>query len=49
MLLLRKRIQKLEAILPVAPRLLPDYLDPMAIFSLSHEDQAWLNETGRAG
>ena len=33
--------------LPVAPRLLPDYIDRMAILSLSHEDQAWLDETGK--
>jgi hypothetical protein len=46
-LLLRKRIEKPEAILPVAPRLLPDYLDRIAILSLSHEDQAWLDETGQ--
>jgi hypothetical protein len=44
-LLLRKRIEKLEAILPIVPRLLSDYIDRMAILSLSHEDQVWLDQT----
>jgi hypothetical protein len=44
-LLLRKRIEKLEAILPIAPRLLSDYIDRMAILSLTHEDWAWRDET----
>jgi hypothetical protein len=41
--LLHKRA-KLEAILPIAPRLLSDHLDRTAILRLSHKDRAWLDQ-----